>query len=73
MLLLLAPALALAAAPTPVVTQEVDRSEVGTEDIFVLTVRASDVPSPSSPLGSVPYGALRARGVATGPPLRAAE
>ena len=38
----------LAAAPTPVVTQEVDRSEVGTEDIFVLTVRASDVPSGSS-------------------------
>ena len=48
MLLVLAPALVLAAAPTPVVTQEADRTEVGTEDIFVLTVRASDVPSGSS-------------------------
>ena len=42
------PALVLAAAPTPTVTQEVDRTEVGTEDIFVLTVRATDVPSGSS-------------------------
>jgi hypothetical protein len=43
-----APVLALAATPTPVVTQDVDRLEVGTEDVFVLTVRASDVPSGSS-------------------------
>jgi oxygen tolerance protein BatD len=42
------PALVLAAAPTPTVTQEADRTETGTEDIFVLTVRASDVPSGSS-------------------------
>jgi oxygen tolerance protein BatD len=42
------PALVLAAAPTPTVTQEADRTETGTEDVFVLTVRASDVPSGSS-------------------------
>ena len=48
LLVVAAPVLALAAAPPPVVTQEVDRAEVGTEDIFVLTVRASDVPSGSS-------------------------
>jgi len=42
------PVLALAATPTPVVTQDVDRLEVGTDDVFVLTVRASDVPSGSS-------------------------
>ncbi|HEY1906514.1 MAG TPA: BatD family protein, partial [Myxococcaceae bacterium] len=42
------PALVLAAAPNPVVTQEADRTETGTEDVFVLTVRASDVPSGSS-------------------------
>jgi BatD DUF11 like domain len=42
------PALAFAAAPPPVVTQEVDRTEVGTDDVFVLTVRATDVPSGSS-------------------------
>ena len=48
LLVVAAPVLALAAAPTPVVTQDVDRTEVGTEDVFVLTVRASDVPSGSS-------------------------
>jgi len=48
LLVVAAPLLALAAAPTPVVTQDVDRTEVGTEDVFVLTVRASDVPSGSS-------------------------
>jgi hypothetical protein len=42
------PALVLAAAPPPTVTQEADRTETGTEDIFVLIVRASDVPSGSS-------------------------
>jgi len=47
-LLAAAPAVVLAAAPTPTVTQEVDRTEVGTDDIFVLTVQASDVPSGSS-------------------------
>ncbi len=36
------------AAEAPVVTQEVDRTEVGTDDIFVLTVRAVDAPSGSS-------------------------
>ncbi len=36
------------AADAPVVTQEVDRTEVGTDDIFVLTVRAVDAPSGSS-------------------------
>ena len=45
-------ALALAGAAlgaeTPTVTQEVDRTEVGTDDIFVLTVRAVDAPSGSS-------------------------
>src|SRR5215469_5782477 len=48
LLVVAAPMLALAAAPPPVVTQDVDRLEVGTEDIFVVTVRASDVPSGSS-------------------------
>ena len=48
LLVVAAPVLALAAPPPPVVTQDVDRSEVGTEDIFVLTVRATDVPSGSS-------------------------
>lgn len=48
LLVVAAPALALAATPPPVVTQEVDRTEVGTDDIFVLTVRATDVPSGSS-------------------------
>ena len=48
LLVVAAPMVALAAAPPPVVTQEVDRAEVGTDDIFVLTVRASDVPSGSS-------------------------
>src|SRR5689334_11170884 len=47
-LLAAVPAVVLAAAPTPSVTQEADRTEVGTEDIFVLTVRATDVPSGSS-------------------------
>src|SRR5215471_10116291 len=45
-------ALALAAsalaADAPVVTQEADRTEVGTDDIFTLTVRAVDAPSGSS-------------------------
>jgi hypothetical protein len=36
------------AAEAPVVTQEVDRTEVGTDDVFVLTVRAVDAPSGSS-------------------------
>src|SRR5262245_3655619 len=36
------------AADAPVVTQEVDRSEVGTDDVFILTVRAVDAPSGSS-------------------------
>lgn len=36
------------AAESPVVTQEVDRTEVGTDDIFVLTVRAVDAPAGSS-------------------------
>ncbi|HUM12709.1 MAG TPA: BatD family protein [Myxococcaceae bacterium] len=44
-LLLAASALA---ADAPVVTQEVDRTEVGTDDIFVLTVRAVDAPAGSS-------------------------
>ena len=47
-LVALVPALALAAAPQPTVTQEVDRAEVGTDDIFVVTVRATDVPSGAS-------------------------
>src|SRR4030095_15264398 len=47
-LLAAAPALAPPPPPPPVVTQEVDRTEVGTDDIFVLTVRATDVPSGSS-------------------------
>ena len=55
LLVVAAPVLALAAPPPPVVTQDVDRSEVGTEDIFVLTVRATDVPSGSSlQLGDMP-------------------
>ncbi|MGZ6076878.1 MAG: BatD family protein, partial [Myxococcaceae bacterium] len=45
---LLGLATAALAAEAPVVTQEVDRSEVGTDDIFVLTVRAIDAPSGSS-------------------------
>lgn len=36
------------AAEAPVVSQEVDRSEVGTDDIFTLTVRAVDAPSGAS-------------------------
>jgi hypothetical protein len=36
------------AAEAPVVTQEVDRTEVGTDDIFIVTVRAIDAPSGSS-------------------------
>lgn len=36
------------AAEAPVVTQEVDRTEVGTDDVFVLTVRAIDAPAGSS-------------------------
>ncbi|HVP62841.1 MAG TPA: BatD family protein [Myxococcaceae bacterium] len=44
-LLLAAPALA---ADAPVVTQDLDRTEVGTDDIFVLTVRAIDAPAGSS-------------------------
>ena len=35
------------AADAPVVTQEVDRTEVGTDDIFIVTVRAIDAPSGS--------------------------
>jgi hypothetical protein len=35
-------------AGTPVVTQEADRTEVGTEDTFVLIVKAVDAPSGSS-------------------------
>src|SRR5215472_16202256 len=41
-------AAAAQAADAPVVTQEVDRTEVGTDDVFVLTVRAVDAPSGSS-------------------------
>ena len=37
-----------ARAATPVVTQEADRAEVGTDDTFILTVRAVDAPSGSS-------------------------
>jgi hypothetical protein len=47
----LAFALALAGparAGNPVVTQEADRTEVGTDDTFILTVRAVDAPSGSS-------------------------
>jgi len=44
-LVLAVPALA---ADAPVVTQEVDRTEVGTDDIFVLMVRAVDAPAGSS-------------------------
>ena len=36
------------AAEAPVVSQEVDRAEVGTDDIFTLTVRAVDAPSGAS-------------------------
>jgi hypothetical protein len=45
---LLGLATAALAAEAPVVTQEVDRSEVGTDDIFIVTVRAIDAPSGSS-------------------------
>ncbi|HZX41364.1 MAG TPA: BatD family protein, partial [Myxococcaceae bacterium] len=41
-------ALPALAADAPVVTQEVDRTEVGTDDIFVLMVRAVDAPAGSS-------------------------
>ena len=37
-----------ARAGTPVVTQEADRTEVGTDDTFILTVKAVDAPSGSS-------------------------
>jgi len=46
--LVLALAHAALAADAPVVTQDVDRTEVGTDDIFVLTVRAVDAPAGSS-------------------------
>jgi hypothetical protein len=41
-------AAAAQAADAPTVTQEVDRPEVGTDDVFVLTVRAVDAPPGSS-------------------------
>jgi hypothetical protein len=37
-----------AQAATPVVTQEADRTEVGTDDTFIVTVKAVDAPSGSS-------------------------